>query len=230
MSEDFPEIKIPFWMDGKHTRTLARASRRWWEEVGDWARFPLKQLDPMTCTDRMLDLMAWQRGIGRVAEEAERSYRLRVAHAYANGRDSGQVEGWKRIFQRLELGTPELEERVPGQDWDIICVSLSDKIFGRNQPVIERIVEDYGRTCRRYRFVSRSPVPVRVRCVPFDDCQTTLVATPNGILSASWSARYAAMDSHWETAGAVKKDLPISVRRVVRPGLIESHSETVEVS
>lgn len=24
MSEDFPEIKIPFWMDGKHTRTLAR--------------------------------------------------------------------------------------------------------------------------------------------------------------------------------------------------------------
>ena len=52
MSEDFPEIKIPFWMDGKHTRTLARASRRWWDEVGDWARFPLKQLDPMTCTDR----------------------------------------------------------------------------------------------------------------------------------------------------------------------------------
>lgn len=230
MRPNFPSFNLPFWMDGTEARKLADAARIWFSRLGVWAELPLSQSAPLSCTERVLVLLAWQRGIGRVAGETDRSYRLRVAHAYANGRDAGQTEGWKRIFQRLELGTPELEERVPGQDWDIIGVILPDKIFGRNQPVIERIVEDYGRTCRRYRFVSRSPVPIHVRCVPFDDCQTTLVATPNGILSASWSARYAALDSHWETAGAVKKDLPISVRRAVRPGLIESHSETVEVS
>ena len=129
MSEDFPEIKIPFWMDGKHTRTLARASRRWWEEVGDWARFPLKQLDPMTCTDRMLDLMAWQRGVTRTVGEADRLYRLRVKHAYANAKDAGQVAGWERIFRRLELGKVAQEERQDGQDWDVIGIGIDDSAF-----------------------------------------------------------------------------------------------------
>ena len=163
MSEDFPEIKIPFWMDGEHTRTLARASRRWWEEVGDWARFPLKQLDPMTCSERMLDLIAWQRGVTRAAGEAERLYRLRIAHAYANARDSGQIAGWKRIFKRLELGDIALEERKAGQDWDVIGIMIDDGSFPNYQNVLELIVADYGRTCRRYHFISRIPQKVAVR-------------------------------------------------------------------
>lgn len=96
---DFPEIKIPFWMNGPHVRTLAGASRVWFGRLGEWAAFPLRQADPMTCSERMLDLIAWQRGVPRAAGEAERLYRLRVAHAYANARDSGQIAGWKRIFK-----------------------------------------------------------------------------------------------------------------------------------
>ena len=88
---DFPEIKIPFWMNGPHVRTLAGASRVWFGRLGEWAAFPLRQTDPMTCSERMLDLIAWQRGVTRAAGEAERLYRLRVAHAYANARDSGQI-------------------------------------------------------------------------------------------------------------------------------------------
>lgn len=158
MSEGFPEIKLPFWMDGKHTRTLARASRRWWEEVGDWAGFPLKQLDPMTCTDRMLDLMAWQRGVSRTVGEADRLYRLRVKHAYANAKDAGQIAGWERIFRRLELGKLAQEERQEGQDWDVIGIGIDDSAFPDVQNVLELIVADYGRTCRRYRFISRIPM------------------------------------------------------------------------
>lgn len=116
---DFPEIKIPFWMNGPHVRTLAGASRVWFGRLGEWAAFPLRQADPMTCSERMLDLIAWQRGVPRAAGEAERLYRLRVAHAYANARDSGQIAGWKRIFKRLELGDIALEERKAGQDWEI---------------------------------------------------------------------------------------------------------------
>ena len=113
---DFPEIKIPFWMNGPHARTLAGASRVWFGRLGEWAA--------LTCSERMLDLIAWQRGVTRAAGEAERLYRLRVAHAYANARDSGQIAGWKRIFKRLELGDIALEERKAGQDWDVIGIMM----------------------------------------------------------------------------------------------------------
>ncbi len=202
MSEDFPEIKIPFWMDGEHTRTLARASRRWWEEVGDWARFPLKQLDPMTCSERMLDLIAWQRGVTRAAGEAERLYRLRIAHAYANARDSGQIAGWKRIFKRLELGDIALEERKAGQDWDVIGIMIDDGSFPNYQNVLELIVADYGRTCRRYHFISRIPQKVAVRFVPFDDHHATLCAKSDEILKTRAGSGIAVFDSTQTTLEA----------------------------
>lgn len=202
MSEDFPEIKIPFWMDGEHTRTLARASRRWWEEVGDWARFPLKQLDLMTCSERMLDLIAWQRGVTRAAGEAERLYRLRIAHAYANARDSGQIAGWKRIFKRLELGDIALEERKAGQDWDVIGIMIDDGSFPNYQNVLELIVADYGRTCRRYHFISRIPQKVAVRFVPFDDHHATLCAKSDEILKTRAGSGIAVFDSTQTTLEA----------------------------
>ena len=178
MRPDFPSFNLPFWMDGTEARKLADAARIWFSRLGVWAELPLSQSDPLSCTERVLVLLAWQRGIGRVAGETDRSYRLRVAHAYANGRDAGQTEGWKRIFQRLELGTLELEERVPGQDWDIIGVLIPDDVLGPNQPVIERIVDDYGRTCRRYRFVTRYGLPLHIAISTLDDAQETLCAAP----------------------------------------------------
>ncbi len=173
MRPDFPSFNLPFWIDGTEARKLADAARTWFSRLGVWAELPLSQSDPLSCTERVLVLLAWQRGIERVAGETDRSYRLRVAHAYANGRDSGQVEGWKRIFQRLELGTPELEERVPGQDWDVIDVLVPDEEMGPNQSVIEWIVDEYGRTCRRYRIVSRIPASMAVGCGRLDSGQDT---------------------------------------------------------
>lgn len=108
---DFPEIKIPFWMNGPHVRTLAGASRVWFGRLGEWAAFPLRQADPMTCSERMLDLIAWQRGVTRAAGEAERLYRLRVAHAYPTpatlGRSrvgSGFSSGWNLVMLPLMNG------------------------------------------------------------------------------------------------------------------------------
>lgn len=199
---DFPEIKIPFWMNGSHVRTLAGASRVWFGRLGEWAAFPLRQTDPMTCSERMLDLIAWQRGVTRAAGEAERLYRLRVTHAYANARDSGQIAGWKRIFKRLELGDIALEERKAGQDWDVIGIMMDDGSFPNYQNVLELIVADYGRTCRRYHFISRIPQKVAVRFVPFDDHHATLCAKSDEILKTRAGSGIAVFDSTQTTLEA----------------------------
>ena len=199
---DFPEIKIPFWMHGPHVRTLAGASRAWFGRLAEWAAFPLRQTDPLTCTERMLDLLAWQRGITRVMGEAGRLYRLRVAHAYANARDSGQIAGWKRIFKRLELGDIALEERKAGQDWDVIGIMMDDGSFPNYQNVLELIVADYGRTCRRYHFISRIPQRVAVRFVPFDDHHATICARSDEILKTRAGSGIAVFDSTQTTLEA----------------------------
>lgn len=67
--------------------------------------------------------------------------------------------GWGRIFERLELGGLSLAERVPGQDWDRVGIIADDSQFPDQQNVLEIIIEDYGRTCRRYYFDSRIPIP-----------------------------------------------------------------------
>ena len=190
---DFPEIKIPFWMNGPHV---------WFGRLGEWAAFPLRQADPMICSERMLDLIAWQRGVTRAAGEAERLYRLRVAHAYANARDSGQIAGWKRIFKRLELGDIALEERKAGQDWDVIGIMMDDGSFPNYQNVLELIVADYGRTCRRYHFISRIPQKVAVRFVPFDDHHATVCARSDEILKTRAGSGIAVFDSTQTTLEA----------------------------
>ena len=149
----------------------------------------------------MLDLIAWQRGVTRAAGEAERLYRLRVAHAYANARDSGQIAGWKRIFKRLELGDIALEERKAGQDWDVIGIMMDDGSFPNYQNVLELIVADYGRTCRRYHFISRIPQRVAVRFVPFDDHHATICARSDEIFEDAGRKRdrrfLTARKPHW---------------------------------
>ena len=199
---DFPEIKIPFWMNGPHVRTLAGASRVWFGHLGEWAAFPLRQTDPLTCTERMLDLLAWQRGITRAVGEAGRLYRLRVAHAYANARDSGQIAGWKRIFKRLELGDIALEERKDGQEWDVIGITIDDSLFPNYQNVLELIVADYGRTCRRYHFISRIPQKVAVRFIPFDDHHCTICAKSEELLITRMGNGIAVFDSTQTTLEA----------------------------
>ena len=157
----------------------------------------------MTCSERMLDLIAWQRGVTRAAGEAERLYRLRVAHAYANARDSGQIAGWKRIFKRLELGDIALEERKAGQDWDVIGIMMDDGSFPNYQNVLELIVADYGRTCRRYRFhFPDSANGLAVRFVPFDDHHATICARSDEILKTRAGSGIAVFDSTQTTLEA----------------------------
>ncbi len=121
--------------------------------------------------------MAWQRDITRFNNEPERLYRLRVKYAFINAVDAGSTAGLKRILRRLGVGYIEIDERMPDRDWDVVLLRLSDSQLSENPELLRVLVQQYGRTCRRYDFVSITPVTLRVLAADFNDDQQTLVAS-----------------------------------------------------
>ncbi|EPR43145.1 tail protein I [Desulfovibrio sp. X2] len=199
---DAPELdapSLPFWMAGAEADKLAAAAKEWFARLGEAAALPAKQLDPLSCSASILDLLAWQRGISAYKGEPERSYRLRVAYAYANARDAGSVNGWARIFQRLEVGDVELQERIAGQDWDIIGIVLDDERLAACQGLVEIIVKDYGRTCRRYHLVSRITATATCGHGTFDLDHSTVCAS---VPPLAVRARLGTFDNQYSTVEA----------------------------
>lgn len=182
-------FSLSFWMDGAENTKLGNAAYRWFSLLGKAASWGVVSRDPMTCGPVALDMLAWERGIKRYEGESERLYRLRVNYAYENGRDAGGVNGWKRILKRLELLGNEsdlvLRERMAGQDWDIVGIAFDDSRFAELQTVLEIIIEEYGRTCRRYRFISSIPQTVHVRTGVFDNDHYTIYAAQGDRVAAS---------------------------------------------
>ncbi|BCS89960.1 phage tail protein [Pseudodesulfovibrio sediminis] len=174
-----PEVTLPFWMSGVELSKLAKAAQKWFSRVMAWAIWPAQQMNPGTCTETVLDLIAWQRDIDRFSGEPLALYRLRVKYAYVNAKDAGSVAGFKRIFQRLGVDYLEIEERMPGRDWDVIGLQLSDTQLADNQALLQELIQHYSRTCRRYEWTLISPLTVNVRVETFDnDYQTFCAGVP----------------------------------------------------
>jgi hypothetical protein len=145
-------LALPFWMSKGEPAKLLNALRRFWAEVYSWITWPLAQFDPLTCSEPMLNLMAYDRDIPRLNGEPLSLFRKRVAYAFVNAADAGSVEGFINIFERLGIGYVELLERQPGIDWDVILVRVSDSQIADNTQLMIQIIRQYGRTCRRYQF------------------------------------------------------------------------------
>lgn len=165
---ELPSNTAPWWEDGTTiSRTVAepaflvRGLLAFWARVRRWLLLPLDQ-DPLTCAVPVLSLIAWERGQVRVAGEPLALFRKRVKFAFVNAQDAGEVAGFKRIFERLGLGVCSLHERQPDTPWDVIIVEMDDNDFTRNQPLIESLIQHYGRTCRRYRFKSSYEVTTHI--------------------------------------------------------------------
>lgn len=171
------KLELPFWLDGAELAKLKAAAQAWWTKVEGWLRWPLLQMDAETCHPTILDLLAWQRDISRFRSEPESLYRLRVKFAFINAVDAGSVAGFKRIMQRLGVGYVEIEERLPDRDWDVVMLRLTDSQLSKNPDLLRVLIQQYGRTCRRYDFVTLTPLPVLVAVVHFNDDQQTLVAS-----------------------------------------------------
>ncbi|QHC93399.1 phage tail protein [Pseudomonas sp. R84] len=171
------KLELKFWLAGTELTKLKDAAQSWWGKVEGWLRWPLLQLDADTCHLTVLDLLAWQRDITRFKGEPESLYRLRVKFAFINAVDAGSTAGMKRILQRLGVGYIEIEERMPDRDWDVVLLRFSDTQLSQNPELLRVLIQQYGRTCRRYDFVTITPVPFRIALVDFNDDQQTLVAS-----------------------------------------------------
>lgn len=171
------KLGLPFWLDGPELAKLKAAAQAWWTKVEGWLRWPLLQMDADTCHLTILDLLAWQRDITRFKGEPEPLYRLRVKYAFINAVDAGSTAGMKRILQRLGVGYVEIEERHPDRDWDVVLLQLSNTQLAENPELLRVLIQQYGRTCRRYDFVTITPVALRVVAIDFNDDQQTLVAS-----------------------------------------------------
>ena len=172
-----PVLTLPFWLSGPELEKLRVAALKWWEKMASWAMIPANMQDPETCTEGFLKLIAWQRDIKRFDTEPLELFRLRVKYARINAVDSGSVAGFKKIFQRLGVGYVEIEERIPGQDWDIVSIRLSDGQLAKNQKLLETLIQHYGRTCRRYDWQVITPISVYVRAEEFNHDTYTAYAT-----------------------------------------------------
>lgn len=170
------KLELPFWLDGAEASKLRAAAQSWWEKAEAWMTWPLLQLDPETCHPHILDLLAWQRDISRFAGEPLSLYRLRVKYAFVNAVDAGSVIGFKRIFQRLGIGDVRISERQPDRDWDVIQLHLTDEQLAANPLLLDLIIHQYGRTCRRYEFVVTTEVTLSIGVAEFSNDQQTFTA------------------------------------------------------
>ena len=100
-----------------------------------------------------------------------------VKYAYVNARDAGSTAGFQRIFERLGIGYMELQERIEGQDWDVIRLHITDNQIAGNEELLSIIVRLYGRTCRRYQITSITSHSMTLRPFVFNHRQQCFLAT-----------------------------------------------------
>lgn len=163
------KLDLPFWNNKGTSIPLIKMAQAYWEKIELGLRWPLTQLDVETCTVGVLKLIAWQRNTERFQGEPLWLFRLRVKYAFVNAKDAGSVAGLKRIFARLGIGYLEVEERVDGKDWDVIVLKLSDNQLSENSELLRIMVEQYGRTCRRYEFSVITSLGIKIATVEFNN-------------------------------------------------------------
>ena len=179
-----PDSTAPWWEDGKtiaeglqEPAFLAKGIMAFWRRLRGWLLQPLTQQDPLTCSESLLSLLAWERDISRFNGEPLPLFRKRVRFAFVNARDAGEVAGFKRIFERLGIGWCDIHERQAGAPWDVITIEVTDGAIAANQKLMETLIQHYGRTCRRYRFQVVYPVTGTLRFGRIDMSQQVFGAT-----------------------------------------------------
>lgn len=161
-------IKLPFWMDKGELRKIALLFEKWWRYVLGAVAFPLSILDEEKCSERILNLIAYQRDVDRFEGEPIELFRKRVKYAFLNAKDAGSKAGFIRIFERLGIGYVEIVERFDEVNWDVIKIRLSDNQLAKNHQLLNLIIRKYGRTCRRYTFEVISKTEVAIYHGTFD--------------------------------------------------------------
>lgn len=158
-----PEINLRYWMGRGELAKFARALRNYWEHVKAAFEMPLQQHDPLTAPIALVNILAWQRGVEKLGQEPEYLFRIRVAHAYGFSRDAGSVSGWEDMFEKLGYPHIAQDERLVNVDWDVISLKIRDGDLTKVPKLLDTVVRQYGRTCRRYQYTSYVEMPLAAR-------------------------------------------------------------------
>lgn len=161
-------IILPFWMNGSELRKIADLFERWWRVW--WQRFLAFRLffDEESAPEMIVNLWAYERNVTRLKGEPLTLFRKRVKYAFENYQDSGDTAGFVRIFSRLGIGNIEIKERFDAENWDVIQIILTDEQLTYNSALITLIIREYGRTCRRYQFVTETRRTIALRYAEFN--------------------------------------------------------------
>lgn len=174
---NLPELKIKFWMEDGDSQAFIKLAQSWWNLVRSWMLAAVCEIDPETAPMSLVNLLAWQRDIERLKNEPEEMFRLRVKHALSNAKDAGSVIGFENIWERLELGSIRQSERVDAENWDVIQLVITENAISQKSELMETIISMYGRTCRRYEFVTEQELDLGVRTFDFDFITLNSTAT-----------------------------------------------------
>ncbi|MEZ8880252.1 phage tail protein [Vibrio lentus] len=158
-----PEINLRYWMGRGELAKFARAIRNYWEHVKAAFEMPLQQHDPLTAPITLVNILAWQRGVEKLGQEPEDLFRIRVAHAYGFSRDAGSVSGWEEMFEKLGYPHIAQDERLVNVDWDVVSLKIRDGDLTKIPKLLDTVVRQYGRTCRRYQYTSYVEMPLAAR-------------------------------------------------------------------
>jgi hypothetical protein len=175
-----PRIVLRFWEGAGELLKIAKIHDKWWDSVKGWTNWLPQQIDVMKAPIELVNMLAYERDIERFPGEPQELYRKRVKYAFVNSRDAGTVAGFFRIWKRLGLGKLEQNERIKGQDWDIVELSVDDEIFSKYQHLFDLIIRKYGRTCRRYRITTKTIQPLGLRSFGVGFSTTNTLAKAKG--------------------------------------------------
>ncbi|WP_295894138.1 phage tail protein [uncultured Vibrio sp.] len=161
------KIALPWWQDGetipdekKEPYWLTLGIQVFFERVYQWMLYPIGQAEALTCSLSLLNVMAWDRDITRFKGEPIALFRKRVKFAAINAKDAGSVAGFIRIFERLGVGIVDFKERQDPEQWDVCTIELTDSDMAQDAQLVQTLIEQYGRTCRRYRFEVSYPAEI----------------------------------------------------------------------
>lgn len=163
-----PEIRFKWWMGRGELTKFARALQHYWGHVEAALKMPLQQHDPLTAPIGLVELMAWQRDVSRLGQEPEALFRIRVAHAYSFSRDGGSIAGWEDMFAKLGYPHITQDERLSHVDWDVISLKIQDGDLTEVPQLLDTVIQQYGRTCRRYQYTTYIDLPLQARPQTFE--------------------------------------------------------------
>jgi len=168
-------LKLPNWLSIPFYMKLKNAFQAWWDLVESWSRWPLNQMDIMTCHALLLDVVAYRRNIKRMRNESTGLYRTRIATAYINAKEAGTIKGLRNIFTRLGIPIVGIEQKIEGEHWATIKVQVTYDVASEYGELMKEILANYGKLCRSYQLTVISPVSIYLRSANFQFSSNTII-------------------------------------------------------